>query len=52
MQMTWGVLVGNEPMPPLRWMGFGLIWIALLVFTIDAVRRGRADKRVSAPFGT
>jgi chloramphenicol-sensitive protein RarD len=52
MQMTWGVLVGNEPMPPLRWMGFGLIWIALLVFTIDAVRRGRADRRVSAPFGT
>ena len=50
MQLTWGVLVGHEPMPPMRWMGFGLIWVALLVFTVDAVRRGRADRRVSAPF--
>lgn len=47
MQLTWGVLVGNEPMPALRWMGFALIWLALLVFTVDAVRRARADRRVS-----
>jgi chloramphenicol-sensitive protein RarD len=33
-------------------MGFGLIWVALLVFTVDAVRRGRADRRVSAPLVT
>jgi chloramphenicol-sensitive protein RarD len=52
MQLTWGVLVGNEPMPPARWMGFALIWIALLVFTVDALRRGRADRRVSAPLMT
>jgi chloramphenicol-sensitive protein RarD len=49
MQLTWGVLVGNEPMPPARWMGFALIWLALLVFTVDAVRRARMDRRVSAP---
>lgn len=41
MQMSWGVLVGHEPMPPARWLGFGLIWVALLVFTADAVARSR-----------
>ena len=44
MQMTWGVLVGHEPMPPGRWIGFALIWVALVVFTVDAVRRARADQ--------
>ncbi len=42
MQLTWGVLVGNEPMPPARWLGFALIWLALLVFSADALRRARA----------
>lgn len=39
MQLTWGVVVGHEPMPPARWFGFALIWVALLVFSVDAVRR-------------
>lgn len=41
MQMTWGVVVGHEPMPPARWLGFALIWVALAVFTVDAVARSR-----------
>jgi chloramphenicol-sensitive protein RarD len=41
MQMTWGVVVAHEPMPPERWVGFALIWIALLVFSGDALRRAR-----------
>jgi chloramphenicol-sensitive protein RarD len=41
MQMTWGVVVGHEPMPTARWVGFALIWLALAVFTTDAVRRAR-----------
>ena len=49
MQLTWGVLVGHEPMPPARWLGFALIWMALAVFTVDAVRRARVDRRRSAP---
>ncbi|MGV0850125.1 EamA family transporter RarD [Mycolicibacterium phlei] len=44
MQLSWGVLVGREPMSPVRWLGFGLIWTALLVFTLDAIRRTRADR--------
>ncbi|MBX7432891.1 EamA family transporter RarD [Mycobacterium sp. Y57] len=49
MQMSWGVLVGHEPMPPARWLGFALIWTALALFTVDAVRRARADR---APSGS
>ena len=48
MQLTWGVLVGHEPMPTARWLGFALIWTALAVFTIDAVRRARVDRHRSA----
>jgi chloramphenicol-sensitive protein RarD len=39
MQMIWGVVVEHEPMPPARWLGFALIWIALGIFTTDALSR-------------
>lgn len=42
MQLTWGVFVGHEPMPPARWLGFALIWLALVVFSADALWRARA----------
>jgi chloramphenicol-sensitive protein RarD len=45
MQLTWGVFVGHEPMPPARWLGFALIWVALVVFSADALWRGRVDRR-------
>jgi chloramphenicol-sensitive protein RarD len=45
LQMAWGVLVGHEPMPVGRWIGFGLIWVALGVMTVGSLRR-----RSSAPF--
>jgi chloramphenicol-sensitive protein RarD len=44
MQLTWGVLVGHEPMPPARWFGFALIWLALAVFSADALWRARAGR--------
>jgi chloramphenicol-sensitive protein RarD len=47
MQLTWGVLVGHEPMPAARWWGFALIWLALVVFTGDAIWRTRVDRAVS-----
>ena len=47
MQMTWGVVIGREPMPPARWLGFALIWVALAVFTADAVRRARRGTRTA-----
>lgn len=30
-----------EAMSPARWAGFALIWVALTVFSADAVRRAR-----------
>jgi chloramphenicol-sensitive protein RarD len=38
MQFLIGVFVRGEDMPPSRWAGFALVWIALTVFTLDAVR--------------
>lgn len=46
LQFLWGVLVVGEAMPALRWLGFGLVWLALLVFTADLLlhaRRPAAD---------
>ena len=40
-QFTLGVTVFGEQMPALRWVGFGLVWIALVVFTVDVVRNAR-----------
>jgi chloramphenicol-sensitive protein RarD len=51
MQMTWGVVVGHEPMPPPRWIGFCLIWLALAVFSTDALRRARVDRARVDPDG-
>nr|WP_067996010.1 EamA family transporter RarD [Nocardia pseudobrasiliensis] len=48
LQMAWGVLVGHEAMPPSRWAGFGLIWLALAVFTAHALRAARLRKADSA----
>jgi chloramphenicol-sensitive protein RarD len=44
MQLTWGVVVGHEPMPPARWLGFALIWVALAVFSGDALWRASVDR--------
>lgn len=41
LQMAFGVLVGHEAMPVGRWIGFALIWLALVVMTLDAVRTSR-----------
>jgi len=38
LQFAWGVFVVHEPMPPSRWAGFALVWLALTIFTFDAVR--------------
>ncbi|MGC0364451.1 chloramphenicol-sensitive protein RarD [Rhodococcus sp. 27YEA15] len=44
LQMAWGVAVLHEDMPASRWIGFVLIWIALVVFTTDAVLASRSRR--------
>ncbi len=41
-QFAFGVWVNHEQMPLPRWIGFGLVWVALIVLTIDSIRAARA----------
>jgi chloramphenicol-sensitive protein RarD len=45
MQLAIGVFVYDEPMPPLRLVGFAVVWLALAVFTVDTLRAARASRR-------
>lgn len=41
-QFMVGVIVRHEPMPTGRWIGFFIIWIALIALGTDLVRSGRS----------
>ena len=41
LQFAVGVGIDHEPMPPVRWVGFTLVWIALIVLTVDGIRSQR-----------
>lgn len=43
LQFLLGVLVFGEQMPTARWWGFALVWLALVILTVDGVRAGRAN---------
>ena len=45
LQFLIGVLIYSEPMPASRLAGFALVWVALLVFSVDAARAIRAGGR-------
>ena len=45
MQFIIGAGVRGEPMPPERWIGFGIVWLAIIVFIIDIVLAGRRGRR-------
>jgi chloramphenicol-sensitive protein RarD len=50
MQLLCGVLILGETMSRARWVGFGIVWLALVVLTVDSVRNARrsaADARVA-----
>ena len=45
LQFALGVYVFNEAMPTSRWIGFFIVWTALVVFSIDAYRHSRQRGR-------
>jgi chloramphenicol-sensitive protein RarD len=48
MQFGFGVVILLEPMPLERWIGFALVWLALIVLTTEAVlhrRRAMRERR-------
>ncbi len=47
-QFALGILVFHEDMPASRWAGFGLVWLALVIFTVEAVNHRRVQLRLVA----
>ncbi|TXK35396.1 EamA family transporter RarD [Nonomuraea sp. C10] len=44
LQFLCGVLIAKETMPPSRWIGFSIVWLALAIFTYDSLRAARAAR--------
>jgi chloramphenicol-sensitive protein RarD len=52
LQLAVGLLIYHEPMPAARLAGFALVWIALIIFTVDALRArggGRNGRAATGP---
>lgn len=47
-QFLLGILFFHEPMPAMRWVGFGLIWLALALFTAESLRHRQRQRRLRA----
>lgn len=45
LQFLLGWLVLHEAMPAERWIGFGLVWLALIVLTADMIAASRPPRR-------
>lgn len=45
LQMLWAVFVTKEYIEPGRWIGFVIIWVALVIFIADLLRIGRNNRR-------
>ena len=43
LQLLCGVLLLGEHMPPSRWAGFALVWVALAILTGDSLRAARRN---------
>jgi chloramphenicol-sensitive protein RarD len=48
LQFSVGVGIRHEPLPPAEFVGFALVWIALIVLTVDALRAQRAQAALVA----
>jgi chloramphenicol-sensitive protein RarD len=42
LQFAVGVGIRHEKLPPAEWAGFGLVWVALVVLTVDGLRSQRS----------
>lgn len=49
MNFVIGWLMYDESLPPLRMVGFALVWMGLLLMTIDSARRARLARSGSIP---
>jgi len=44
LQFIVGVAILHEPMPIARWIGFGVVWIACILLTVDQMRHARRPR--------
>ncbi|MEN8241548.1 MAG: EamA family transporter RarD [Chloroflexota bacterium] len=48
LQLLVGVLVFKEPFNQTQWIGFGLVWLALGIYTVEGIVQSRAANGVKA----
>jgi chloramphenicol-sensitive protein RarD len=48
LQLLCGVLLLGERMAPSRWIGFGVVWLALVMLTADGLRSSRQRSRAAS----
>lgn len=46
-QFIVGVAVLHEAMPPERWLGFAIVWLALVILSVDMIVAARQGKRAA-----
>jgi chloramphenicol-sensitive protein RarD len=49
LQLLCGVLLLHEHMSAQRWLGFGIVWVALAVLTVDSLRARPRRRRTRLP---
>lgn len=47
LQLLGGVLVLGEVMPASRWVGFGLVWLALIILSVDSIVSSGRSRRLA-----
>ena len=47
-QFILALTVFHEPMPQARWIGFGLVWFALVLLSVDLISQKPRNKEISA----
>jgi len=47
-QFVLGVTFLDEHMTPMRWVGFGLVWVALVIFTWESLQHRRTQLQLAA----
>ena len=52
LQLIVGVVLLREAMPPERWLGFGIVWLALLILTVDMLLHANRQRGVALPEAT
>jgi chloramphenicol-sensitive protein RarD len=48
LQFVVGLTLAGEDMPTSRWIGFGLVWLAIAVFSVDGLNAARRSRTAAA----